>query len=136
MNALQLKYSKFLIIFFVLTASVSLSSCLLEEEEDVNNPETTEDIIGTWKGKFNKRYCFFDFKEDMTVTIYSESESFDWIIGFPWEYKWKSIDDKIILFDAVKGGNETVTGHLKNDNSIIEICIAGSEITILHRIND
>lgn len=114
--------------------SLTLSSCLVEEEEDVNNPETTEDIVGTWKGKFSQRYCFFEFKEDMTVTIYSESESFE--IGFPWEYKWKSVDDKIILFDATKGGNETVTGHLKNDNSVIEICIAGSEITILRRIND
>lgn len=136
MNVLQLKFSKFLIIFFVFTASASLSSCLLEEEEDVNDPDTTEDIAGTWRGKFNERYCFFEFKEDMTVTIYSESESFDWIIGFPWEYKWKSIDDKIILFDAVKGGNETITGHLKNDNSIIEICIAGSEITTLRRMNN
>lgn len=75
MNVLQLKFSKFLIIFFVFTASASLSSCLLEEEEDVNNPDTTEDIVGTWKGKFNERYCFFDFKEDMTVTIYSRAKA-------------------------------------------------------------
>lgn len=133
-----MKDIKYLIAFLTFTLSISLTSCLTneDEDEDINHPETIEDVIGIWKGKLSGHYCIFEFKENMTVTIYSDSEGMDWAIGFPWEYKWKTINDKVELFDGKKENSGTMRGILKDNHKTIEIYIFGSENTILHRTSN
>lgn len=113
-------------------SSLTLSSCLLEE--DVNNPEDVEYVIGLWKGIFMKNNCFFDFKEDMTVSIYSDNENMNLAMGFPHEYEWKTENDRIRLFDTDDG--VTMSGILKPNNNTLEINYLGSAIIPLYRINE
>lgn len=129
----KMKDIKYLIAFLTFSLSICLTSCIDNEDEDINNPKTIENVIGIWKGKLSGHYCMFEFKEDMTVIIYSDSEGMDWAIGFPWEYKWKTVDNRVELFDGVKENSGTMRGILKDNNNIIEIYIFGSENTILHR---
>lgn len=130
-----MKDIKYLIAFLTFSLSISLTSCIEneDEDEDINNPKTIEAVVGIWKGELSGHYCIFEFKEDMTVIIYSDNEGMDWAIGFPWEYKWKTVDNKVELFDGVKENSGTMRGILNNNNKTIEIYIFGSENTILHR---
>lgn len=144
MKTTQTKYLKLLVAFFAFTMSISLSSCSLkdlknlleetEEEEEINDPEDVEYVIGLWEGIFMKNNYFFDFKDNMTVSIYTDSEAANWAMGFPHEYQWETERGRVRLFEMDDDG-VSMSGTLKRNKNMLEINL-GAGIIPLYRTSD
>lgn len=119
-----------------LTLFIGLTSCLKEYLSDVttNDPETVESVIGVWKGKhFQKGITWIiTFKEDMTVTITTDSEGMNWSMNYPWIFKWKTENNSVKLYGDEN--EDLMSGKLKDDDTM-EILIIGSESTIMHQVS-
>lgn len=144
MKISKTKYLELLATLLVFTMSISLSSCSLdalkdlleeEEEEESNNPKDVEYVIGLWEGEFMENNYFFDFKENMTVSVYTDSEGTNWAMGFPHDYQWETENDRIWLSEMYDDDGLRMSGTIERSGNILKINW-GSGIITLYKTNN